>query len=336
MSEVAAAVTTGKRERYYVASQWIPGLVKFRRHKLAMAGAAGLILLYTAAALADFVAPYSPTERFSGFLNCPPARVASWTARAAFHLRPFVYAVSCSRRQREAARRLCRRRDDDAAESAGSRPAGRYRMLGSFPRECTFSAQTPARSFSSAAIPRTGHLFPHGPRLAHLADRRPRRRLSQLRARRVLGGVSGYFGGIADTLVQRSIDLLISIPHIPLWMALPRRCPSIFRRSGPTFSSSSSSRSRVGGASPGSCAAAFSRCAKRTSCSRPGSRGRGASPSSSATCSVVRELHHRAPHPRDPRNDPGRDGAELSRAGAPAPGGQLGGPSQRRAADRAT
>ncbi len=40
-----------------------------------------------------------------------------------------------------------------------------------------------------------------------------------------LGGVAGFFGGIADTIVMRIVDLLISIPRIPLWMALAAAVP---------------------------------------------------------------------------------------------------------------
>ena len=36
----------------------------------------------------------------------------------------------------------------------------------------------------------------------------------------LLGGVSGYFGGRIDLIIQRVIEFLISIPTIPLWMAL--------------------------------------------------------------------------------------------------------------------
>lgn len=41
-----------------------------------------------------------------------------------------------------------------------------------------------------------------------------------------LGGLSGYLGGIADTIVQRAIDLIMSIPGIPMWMALAAALPS--------------------------------------------------------------------------------------------------------------
>jgi peptide/nickel transport system permease protein len=41
----------------------------------------------------------------------------------------------------------------------------------------------------------------------------------------VLGVISGYYGGLADDLMQRFSELLMSIPHIPLWMALAAILP---------------------------------------------------------------------------------------------------------------
>jgi peptide/nickel transport system permease protein len=41
----------------------------------------------------------------------------------------------------------------------------------------------------------------------------------------VLGGISGYFGGIADQIIQRLIELLQSVPTIPIWLALSAALP---------------------------------------------------------------------------------------------------------------
>jgi peptide/nickel transport system permease protein len=41
----------------------------------------------------------------------------------------------------------------------------------------------------------------------------------------VLGGISGYFGGLADMGIQRLIELLQSIPAIPIWLALSAALP---------------------------------------------------------------------------------------------------------------
>ena len=36
----------------------------------------------------------------------------------------------------------------------------------------------------------------------------------------LLGGISGYYGGVPDLIIQRIIEFLISIPVIPFWMGL--------------------------------------------------------------------------------------------------------------------
>jgi peptide/nickel transport system permease protein len=41
----------------------------------------------------------------------------------------------------------------------------------------------------------------------------------------LLGGISGYFGGWIDLVIQRLIELLQSLPAIPIWMALTAALP---------------------------------------------------------------------------------------------------------------
>ncbi|HHG89953.1 MAG TPA: ABC transporter permease [Devosia sp.] len=41
----------------------------------------------------------------------------------------------------------------------------------------------------------------------------------------LLGGISGYFGGWVDMFIQRLIELLQSIPPIPIWLALSASLP---------------------------------------------------------------------------------------------------------------
>jgi len=41
----------------------------------------------------------------------------------------------------------------------------------------------------------------------------------------LLGGIAGYFGGLADTLVMRMVEILRSIPTIPLWMGIAAALP---------------------------------------------------------------------------------------------------------------
>lgn len=41
----------------------------------------------------------------------------------------------------------------------------------------------------------------------------------------IIGGISGYFGGWLDTLIQRLIELIMSIPTLPLWLGLAAAIP---------------------------------------------------------------------------------------------------------------
>jgi len=41
----------------------------------------------------------------------------------------------------------------------------------------------------------------------------------------LFGGLAGYYGGWVDDLVQRAIEILRSIPHLPLWLALAAILP---------------------------------------------------------------------------------------------------------------
>jgi peptide/nickel transport system permease protein len=41
----------------------------------------------------------------------------------------------------------------------------------------------------------------------------------------LLGGISGFYGGPIDTVIQRVIEILRSVPTIPLWMGLTAAMP---------------------------------------------------------------------------------------------------------------
>ena len=45
----------------------------------------------------------------------------------------------------------------------------------------------------------------------------------------LLGGISGYFGGVIDLIIQRLIELLQSLPTIPIWLAMTAALPQNWR-----------------------------------------------------------------------------------------------------------
>jgi peptide/nickel transport system permease protein len=62
----------------------------------------------------------------------------------------------------------------------------------------------------------------------------------------LLGGISGYFGGMADMIIQRVIELMQSLPTIPIWLAPDRRpAAGLATRDRSTSPSPSSSPDRL-------------------------------------------------------------------------------------------
>ncbi len=214
-------------ERYSTASQWTLMRRKLARHTLALCGLAVLGALYFGAIFCDFLSPYGPDEDHPGFIQAPPSRIHFVDPTGAFHLRPFVYSVS----QGEVDPQKWTR---SFVENRGRQFPVRLFVRGT-PYRWLGLLRTDIHLFGVEA---PGALFLFG------TDEIGRDVFSRiLYASRVsltiglvgvflsfllgcvLGGISGYLGGTVDYAVQRMIELLLSIPDIPLWMALSAALP---------------------------------------------------------------------------------------------------------------
>ena len=80
----------GVEERYFLATQWQLMGRRFRSHKLALIGAAVLVLLYVTTLLGEFSAPYDSFRRFADYPFAPPQRLR-FIDQGRPSLRPFVY-----------------------------------------------------------------------------------------------------------------------------------------------------------------------------------------------------------------------------------------------------
>jgi peptide/nickel transport system permease protein len=215
---------SAEQERYYMASQWRMMWWKFLRHRLAVVSGAVLLVMYASILIVEWLAPYNLHSRDVDHIFAPPQGIHL------FHegefVGPFVYGYS----YRLNMENLKREYAPDTSKVQPVRFFCRgdsYKFWGLW--EGRFHVMCPAEG---------GTLFLAG------TDRLGRDVLSRMiyGARIsltiglfgvavsfilgiVIGGLAGYYGGWVDNLSQRLIEVLRSLPHVPLWLALSAILP---------------------------------------------------------------------------------------------------------------
>lgn len=217
------AMTTAQ-ERVFLASQWRLMWWKFKRHRIAAVSAAFLGVMYFAILICEFLAPYDLHTRNVDFIYMPPQAVHF------FHDGDFVGPFVTGRTMRLNMDNLKREYTDNPDDVQRIRffcHGDRYRFWSLV--EGDFHLFCPAEN---------GQLFLFG------TDRLGRDVLSRIiyGARIsltigllgitvsfilgiIIGGLAGYHGGIFDLFTQRIIEVLQSLPSIPLWLALAAIMP---------------------------------------------------------------------------------------------------------------
>jgi len=215
--------------RVYSASQWRLVWWRFRKHKLAMFGAAVLSLIAFVAIFAEFLAPTTLDANNATYTYAPPQRVHLLDRSGPeTHIGPFVYPYKLSRDPETFAETF-------TIDTTRKIPLGffvrgvEYRFWGLFETNWHFFGP---KQKGAAFYPLGGNA--QGQDVLSRVIYGARISMSiglvgvalSLLLGVMLGGVSGYYGGAADTLIQRLIEFLISIPTIPLWMGLAAAVPA--------------------------------------------------------------------------------------------------------------
>ena len=214
----------GESEAFYRASSWRLTWWKFKRHRVAVVAACILLALYAMVPFVEAIAPYNQTKRNGDFLYAPPQRVHLihdgslrspfvYPYRFVFNLETFRRDYVVDEMRPQPIRFVCRADD--------------YEFWGIL--------RTNLHLFCA---PENGTMFLLG------TDRLGRDALSRiLYGARIsltiglvgiavsftlglfFGGLAGYLGGWVDHAVQRLIEILRSLPELPLWLALSAALP---------------------------------------------------------------------------------------------------------------
>lgn len=220
-------VLTGEESdsKFEYASQWQLMWWRFKKHKAAMFSSVIIIILYLTAIFAGFVAPYGPNERNSGLNFAPPMKL-HFVDEEGFHFRPFAYSYK-QKLDPETFERIYKIEKSKKLPLYFFVYADKYKMWGVFETNFhLFGTKKGEKIFLFGTDEFGRDLFTriiYGGQISMSIGLVGV--FSSFILGLILGGISGYFGGAADNIIQRGIEIVRSFPRIPLWMCLSAALP---------------------------------------------------------------------------------------------------------------
>lgn len=215
--------------RLAVASQWQLVWWAFRKHHLAMAGLVIVIALYIIALVPGFFAINDPEQqnRRATFHNPQTLHFIDHRDDGSWAIKPYIHVHKLGR-------------DPETLASTYVEDKTRKVYLEFFTQGYEYSVL----GLFNSRVHWVGTQDASQPLFIFGADRLGRCVFSRIMVGAqislsvgllgvflslflgvVLGGVSGYYGGRTDFVIQRLIELVLALPTIPIWLALAAAVP---------------------------------------------------------------------------------------------------------------
>ena len=221
-----------KQEKYYLASQWQLMGRKLVKHKLAMISFVILGLLYFGAIFAQFLSPMGLEDYSGAYSDAPPTKIHCFEEGR--FVGPYVYRYTVTRDMFE--NKIF---EEDTSQRYPIRffvKGFSYKLFGFIPSSTHLfgvdntalpEGKDPTQALIFGADKLGRDLFSRTLIGSQVSLTVPLlgTAISFLLAL-IIGSISGYYGGIIDTVIQRIIEVLSSFPTLPLWMALSAAIPA--------------------------------------------------------------------------------------------------------------
>ncbi|MEP1330781.1 ABC transporter permease [Pseudophaeobacter sp.] len=207
------------------APNWVLIWRKFKTHKLGLISGTFLLICYLLLPVVGFIAPYGPNERHSEHLYSPPQSINL------FHegkfVGPFIYPMT-SEADLETFQWVFKPDLNRPLPLEFLCEGKRYRLAGLIPTTThLFCAPEDATVFLWGSDRLGRDVFS---RILYGAQLSLTVGLIGITVSFVLGiffgSIAGYFGGKIDWVINRVIEVLRSLPELPLWLALSAAVPS--------------------------------------------------------------------------------------------------------------
>ena len=207
------------------APNWVLVWRKFKRHRLGLISGIFLLICYLILPVAGFIAPYTPNERSADYLYAPPQSINFW--HEGEFIGPYVYATT-------ATADLVNYRWTYTTDETRPMPleffceGSTYKLFGLIRSDThLFCAPEGATVFLWGSDRLGRDVFS---RILYGAQLSLTVGLIGITVSFTLGiffgSIAGYFGGRTDWIINRVIEILRSLPELPLWLALSAAVPS--------------------------------------------------------------------------------------------------------------